>query len=372
MKLRLIGMALLLVAVAYLGINSFQNVAITDNNNDSGHDHNHLEEDDENKAVAKFDLGSDLKGKKMSNEDFEKLIADTPEHIADIDGKLINNRRYIRILKQFQEELLRSNQQISVEHFEMQRKNIATSIIEQQLLLIYAEKADLKLDQAAVESELAAIKNSFPSEELFENRLVALGLTKELLRDEVTENFIAKQYVDEFFFKKVTITQKAVRDYYDQSPPEIKNEEQVQASHILVKLSAHATEKETEEALAKIENIKKMIEGGKDFAEIAKQESDDPGSKGNGGDLGLFGKGAMVKEFEDAAFNTAVGQLSDIIRTKFGFHILKVYKKEPAYTKAYSEVKDSIETKLKTVEVQSRLKKLLDEKLRSPGVKIFI
>jgi parvulin-like peptidyl-prolyl isomerase len=138
-----------------------------------------------------------------------------------------------------------------------------------------------------------------------------------------------------------------VRKYYDQH----KNEyERVKARHILVRMKgspAPAGQKKDlteEEALQKAKDLRTRIVGGEDFAEVAKKESDDTGSGTNGGDLNFFGHGQMVAGFEQAAFSLPVGQISEPVKTQFGYHLILVEKHE---TKTFDEVRPDIEKKLR-------------------------
>jgi foldase protein PrsA len=144
----------------------------------------------------------------------------------------------------------------------------------------------------------------------------------------------------------IKVTEKELKDYYKNYKPKIR------ASHILVKDEKTAKE------------IKAKLDKGEDFAKLAKQYSQDPGSASNGGDLGWFGPGKMVKEFEDAAYKLKVGEISDPVKTEYGYHIIKVTDKEEK--KPFNEMKDEIEfevkrSKLDPSKVQSKVDKLVKD-----------
>jgi peptidyl-prolyl cis-trans isomerase SurA len=104
---------------------------------------------------------------------------------------------------------------------------------------------------------------------------------------------------------------------------------EIRASHIFISFKVDSVKTDTAAALKKIEDIKKQLDNGADFAELAKKYSDDPGSKANNGDLGFFARRSMVKEFDEAAFNLKKGEISDIVKTRFGFHIIKLTDMKP-------------------------------------------
>jgi peptidyl-prolyl cis-trans isomerase D len=136
-------------------------------------------------------------------------------------------------------------------------------------------------------------------------------------------------------------TDAEVQAYYNQNLKQYQTPEEVKASHILIAVPQGSDAKTDAAAKAKAEDVLKQVKAGGDFAELAKKYSDDP-SKSNGGDLGTFERGRMVPPFEKAAFSLQPGQVSDIVKTDFGYHIIKVMKHDPASTKPLSAVKDDI------------------------------
>ena len=157
----------------------------------------------------------------------------------------------------------------------------------------------------------------------------------------------------------------ALHAYYDAH----KNDwEEVKARHILIRfkgsdmpLAAGAKELTPEEALAKATELRAKIVAGADFADVAKESSDDKGSGANGGDLGAFGKGRMVPEFEKEAFLLPVGQISQPVKSKFGYHIIKV---ESHNSKSFDEVKPQI---VQRITPEMAQKALADLKTKKPA-----
>jgi parvulin-like peptidyl-prolyl isomerase len=160
---------------------------------------------------------------------------------------------------------------------------------------------------------------------------------EQILAQQCYQNLVATTKVDE----------ATARKYYDDHKADYL---QVKARHILIRfkgsavpLKKDAKELTEEEALAKAQEIRKKLLDGADFATLAKAESDDAGSGANGGDLGTFGKGRMVPAFEQVAFTIAVGELSEPVKSQFGYHIIKV---ETRQEKTFVEVRADIEKKL--------------------------
>jgi len=149
-----------------------------------------------------------------------------------------------------------------------------------------------------------------------------------------------------------TVTDQDLQAYYDQHRDEYRVPEQVKVSHILIKTplpgpDGKVDEKGVAEARAKAEDVLKQVKAGGDFAKLAEKYSDDPGSGKSGGELGWIGRGRTVPEFEKAAFSLGKGQTSDLVKSSYGFHIIRVEDKQDAHLKAFAEVKGEIEEKVK-------------------------
>ncbi len=153
--------------------------------------------------------------------------------------------------------------------------------------------------------------------------------------------FEPKNYTD-----RVKVSDAEVSKYYETHKEQFRVPEEIRARHILFRLPPNPTKKEVEEARKKALKVEKLAKSGKDFAKLAEKYSQGPSAK-KGGDLGYFTKGMMVKPFEKAAFSMKKGEISDPVRTRFGFHIIKIVDIKPAHIKPLSEVKAEIEMTLK-------------------------
>jgi peptidyl-prolyl cis-trans isomerase D len=165
--------------------------------------------------------------------------------------------------------------------------------------------------------------------------------------------------------QRMSVSPQEVENYYKENQQRYATPEQVRASHILFKTAGKddaAVKKQAEETLAK-------IKGGADFAALAKQLSEDEGSAQKGGDLGFSARGKMVKEFDDAQFSLAPGQISEPVKSQFGYHIIKVMEKKAAKTETLDEARPQIENQLKNERAQREAERVANElagKLRKP------
>ncbi|MBW8878277.1 MAG: peptidylprolyl isomerase [Acidobacteria bacterium] len=143
--------------------------------------------------------------------------------------------------------------------------------------------------------------------------------------------------------QQVKVTDQDLQSFYDAHKADFSHEEQVHARHVLVMVNDQRTDAQ---AQARIQEAKKKIEGGADFAKVVAEYSDDTASKASGGDLGSFGRHRMVKEFEDAAFNAQPHKLVGPVKSSFGYHLIEVLDKQPAGSQPFEQVKEMIRARL--------------------------
>ncbi|MFQ6039847.1 MAG: peptidylprolyl isomerase [Candidatus Poribacteria bacterium] len=180
----------------------------------------------------------------------------------------------------------------------------------------------------------------------------------ELLTREVTEKVLVETLIQREVMDKTVVTDKEAKAYYDQHKDEFSEKEKAKARHILV-----ATEEEAQK-------IRKELESGADFAKLAESKSIDRHTAKRGGDLGYFERGKMVPEFEKACFDLKVGEISDIVKTKFGYHIIKLEEKKPASVKEFYEANDEIKKKLLSDKQQKEYQKWLNQLEKKAKIKI--
>ena len=150
------------------------------------------------------------------------------------------------------------------------------------------------------------------------------------------------------FEDQTTVTEQDAKDYYYEHLDQYKVKEEVKARHILFRLAPDASEEEVKKVRERALSVLNRARKGEDFAELAKKYSEGP-SKDNGGELGYFSKGQMLKPFEEAAFKLKKGEISDLVRTPLGFHIIKVEDVKESRTKAFDEVREEIKEKLRRI-----------------------
>lgn len=166
----------------------------------------------------------------------------------------------------------------------------------------------------------------------------------------------------------IEVTDEDARAYYDKNAEKFKEPEQVKASHILLKLDKEADDATAKKAEKKAKKLAKQARAkDADFAKLAKENSQGP-SAAKGGDLGMFPRGKMVPEFDKVAFSTKVGEVSDPVKTQFGYHVIKVFEKKDARTVPFEEAKDMIVSQLEQPKIRTAMQEFL--KSRREAVKI--
>ncbi|MBN2410677.1 peptidylprolyl isomerase [candidate division KSB1 bacterium] len=204
---------------------------------------------------------------------------------------------------------------------------------EKRMLVEKAEKIGITVPQDSLDFVLQKYYAQAGGEENFHERNAQMGLTKEYFLNDVKESLMIKYLLENEIYKGLEPTEQELLDEYNK-------DKTATVRHILL-LTDGKTEEEKAEIKKKAEEVLEKARAGEDFAELAEQYSEDPGSKNNGGLYEDFGRGRMVKEFEDASFDLPIGSISDLVETRYGYHIIKIVdrKKEE---KPFEEVKDRL------------------------------
>jgi len=279
-----------------------------------------------------------LEGQKISQKEFtklyENLVAQYQRVYAQYGqdfSKFLQGPAGIERRLQLQSRLID----------DLLRKRLITQEIERRRIKISPTDVD---DQTEIEWERILRQNNLTEEqaqEILKRQGRTLESFKRELRQAVELN-IKTERLRDLVVGPIEPTDQELSAYLEDHREDYDTPEEVHARHILIRVPEGASEAEIAQAKKQIEDIKKELENGADFAELAKKYSQDPGSAPNGGDLGFFSRGRMVQEFEDAAFSLEPGQLSDPVRTQFGFHLIKVEEKKPAQHPELAQIRERV------------------------------
>ena len=185
------------------------------------------------------------------------------------------------------------------------------------------------------------------------------------------DNFIALEYLKKEVTSKAEVPEENIMDYYESHKSEFTTPEMVRARHIVIKTGPSASDSDKSIAKGKTEEILKKIKAGEDFAKLATELSDDAGSKTKGGELGFFPKGRMVKPFEEAAFSLKPGEISEIVETQFGYHIIQVEEKKEPGTEPFEIAKEKIRQKLLQENTKTIVTEFIEKAVKEANVELY-
>ncbi len=291
-------------------------------------------------------------GHGMSSEHVKKEKVDPNKVIATVNNEKILRKDLDKILDRFRNH-------VNPAALPSMEQQITDQLVTQSTLRQFVVENKLTFPNDKVEKEIAKMRDNIKNnpatkDKTLEQFLEFQGSNIDELKTAITMSGAIEDYV----FKNVD--DKKMEDYFMKNIANF-NSETVTASHILVDTKELKTQEELDKAKAKIDSIKKELDEGADFAELAKKYSDCPTGK-TGGDLGSFPRhGAMVETFANAAFATEVGKVSDPVKTEFGYHLIKVTAHTPAKDVSFSQVKDKVRDELIAIEMNNLIKDLREK-----------
>lgn len=273
--------------------------------------------------------------------------------VATVDGSEISLQQYESSLKAYKQmfemysgpDIWEQEVEKGVKYKDQFKESILDQLIRDEVVYQAAKKENLLPSEKDLNEEFATFKEDIDKDENYKKELEKNGISEAFLKEQLERDMAIQNYRDAFN-TNTEISDEELKNYYDENIDLFKKDE-VKASHILISTQDEngkdLSESKKKEAKQKAEDVLRKIKEGEDFATLAKEYSDDPGSGSNGGDLGFFGKGVMVTEFENAVFSMKVGEISDLVETTYGYHIIKVTDKVNETT-PFEDVKDKIKT----------------------------
>ena len=297
--------------------------------------------------------------------DVDKLLAFIPEVAAECKGGLkVMGAELKNLMKKQLQRAVDAGVDVPEEEIKGFAADTAKNMLIQKLLVREADAKGFKKDNAAAQAQVETYKTQAGAQ--FQATLEAMGLTEADLMEKVAEQLQIKAYIDTL----AKVDEKEAKEFYDKNPNLFKT---MKASHILAKYKdvesgKEPTQEDKDDALARIKEAQKMLADGKNFEDVAKEKSDCP-SKQAGGDLGEFGQGQMVPEFEKALLALEEGQISEPVESRFGYHIIKSGGKS---NKTFDEVKERIMETMAAQKGQKIIEEVVDKLVKDNDVKVNI
>ena len=261
--------------------------------------------------------------------------AQIPPVIARVNGEDVKKADFDRIIQTME---ARAGQPIPAERRDEILRGAIDQLVVYTLLSQESQNRGIKIDDAEIEAKMGQLKSQFPTAggvrqgaqgSRHDRREPAQGRARRPQRHQADGGRSRRRCPGP--------SDLEAKDFYDKNPDQFKQDESVRASHILIRVDEKADAAAKKKARAEIDAVLKQAKAGADFAKLAQQHSQD-GSAAQGGDLNYFAKGTMVPAFDKVAFELKPGQISDVVTTQFGYHIIKVIDHKPGRTVPFEEV----------------------------------
>lgn len=268
------------------------------------------------------------------------LLARNPadEAVATVNGEVITER-------ELYQELVRRG-----------GREVLNQMITQRLIHQAARAADITVDEESIQAELERIQQQLPAGMSLEEALRESGMSMDQLLGDIRTNLMLRQLLS----ARVEITEEEMKEFFEQYKDFLGTEEQVKVRHILVSTQEEA------------ETLRQSLLEGADFAQLAREHSIDSGSAARGGDLGWVSRGQTVQAFEEAAFNSPVGEISPVVKTDFGYHVLLVEDRREAKEANFEDSKDEIRDYLMEEKLQEAYESWLRETREKADIQTYL
>ena len=287
--------------------------------------------------------------------------------LATVNGTAITQSDLDREFSRIKLQADRRQQTLNPSAVSQIKNRILETLIHRELLYQTSLDQGFVLDDSEVDQSLEQIKQRLSPGKSFAQALAEIHVSETDFRNEIKKAMLIQKLMEKEVYSKISISEKDARIFYDNNPQFFQEPERIRASHILIKLDKPADESQRAKALKKIEDIQTRLKNGENFAELAKEFSEGPSGK-NGGDLGVFDRTKMVKPFSEAAFALETGEISGIVETQFGFHIIKVTEKLPKTKLKYEDVKERILQTMRRQKIQEATATYLDQLKKTANI----
>jgi peptidyl-prolyl cis-trans isomerase C len=291
-----------------------------------------------------------------------------PAVVAKVNGAPINKGELLKTAEQVHSQMM-PNAPETAEFY----RRVLDNLVARELLLQEAKAAGITASDVEVNKQLTELKGRFPSPEKFQEELKKEGMTEAELAQKARDAYVMQKLVESKVINGLAVSDAEIKAFYDKNQEQMKRPERVHLRHVLIKAAKGASAEDKQKAKAKAEDVLAKAKAGGDFAKLATENSDDPGSKVRGGDLSWVSRGQTVPPFEAAAFALKKpNDLSPVVETDFGYHVIQLLAHEDAGVVPLAEVKDKIGEFLKQKQQQEKVQDHI-KALRAKGkVEVFI
>lgn len=252
------------------------------------------------------------------------------------------------------------------------RKEAMNLLIEQVLVAQAAEKAGVKADPDAVGKAFDELRSVFDSDEAFQMKLEGDGFTAASLRRHLGRMMAAQQYLDEIRKEAANVNDADLERYYDENRNRLTLPEQVRVRHILITWKPMGKPDDRAFIRESMQPILERARAGEDFAALAREFSDDYATRQAGGDTGFFHRGQMAPAFEEAAFALQLGEISDVVETSFGVHIIKLEERQEEELLSLEDIRDQLLDHVRNERAEQAVRTEIDRLADAADIKVLI
>lgn len=300
----------------------------------------------------------------ITTEDASKKI------VATANGAPIT-LKHVQIRVQLVSREVAYHTQISDEKKQEMMERALDQLIIEELAYQEAKKTGITISEKDINNRLNEVKNGFPSEELFNKSLAANNLDLDKYKKLIEKELSIKKINEKMFGKPITLSDKEVKDYFEKNREKFKEPEKIRLRQILIKIPAFASKEEWEKGKNKAEEILSELKAGKDFAKLAKEFSSDS-SREKGGDMGFIHKGRLEPYVEDIAYSLKVGEISDVLQTIYGYHIIKLEERKPPQNTQFSKIKEKLKKDLESIAMEEKKKDWIKGLREKAEIKYYV
>lgn len=295
--------------------------------------------------------------------------ATLPDILARVNGEAISKAEFENAIRSLEAQ---AGQGVPFEKRDEVYRQVLDQLVGYKLLVQETRNRKLTIAEAELDAQIGQIRKQFPSEDAFTKALADQRTTVEKLRQDARTQMLVSKIIETDVAPKVQVTEQDVQTFYDQNREKFNQPEAVQARHILIRFLPNADSAAKSRARATADAVLKKALAGWDFAALAKENSQDTGSAANGGDLGFFTRDQMVPPFAAAAFTLKPGQMSGLVETEYGYHIIRVTDRRAARVVPLAEVRKDISQFLTQQQQQQKAEAFVNGLKAKAKVEILI
>jgi peptidyl-prolyl cis-trans isomerase C len=266
------------------------------------------------------------------------MPAELPDVLARVNDETVTKADFDMLVRNIE---LNGGGPIPAERRDEILRAALDQLITYTVLTQEAKARSITVNESEIEQSVGEMRKKFPTQDEFQKALASRGLSVDRLRNDTRNRMVISKMMDAQVSAAVPASDAEAKEFYEKNPDEFTQGESVRASHILIRVDDSADEAAKKKARAQIDDLLKRAKGGEDFGALAKEHSQD-GSAAMGGDLNYFPRGQMVPAFDQAAFALKPGEMSEVVTTQFGYHVIKVTDYKEATTLPLEQVNEQL------------------------------